>query len=384
MFFLIAATHCIISYFLAFPAQGRIVNYFNHHENWFALSAFAIALGLFGLSTGYKTGPHDGGTFVSRLEMDEARLLKLTRVAVLMTAGLMFYIYSQLPVLELLAERFSEIGSLRYLSGEEGSTIWVLARGLDILTYTLPLLWILRKGKVDYLIYSIGMIAMLLPLRRASLAAVLLLPVLTRTKKIHYWRLGSAIAALLLIYATSQLFFLADSDDNRISAMASASSEVRDLGWTMALLGPHYLYGSTFIQPLDPLPAFMDEWKRTHTMEYVTATLLGYDLEDRKFAGLRLTVAGEAFVNFWFWGPPIVGFLLGRGAAWAERSWVYATSPPAKYLGAVLITWICFWLYLGGTLAVATLKGGAVVLASLYFASQKEPATSGPAPLQLR
>ena len=72
----------------------------------------------------------------------------------------------------------------------------------------------------------------------------------------------------------SQIYFLDFDEGDVSSALASALPEIRDLGWVMKLMDGNYLYGATFIQPFDPFPAIIDTWKESHSMGYITATLL--------------------------------------------------------------------------------------------------------------
>jgi hypothetical protein len=371
-FILLAAIHCTLGYFGAFPAGELIFTYFNHADAWYAKASFAIALGLFSMSTGYKISEHSGPTWVDRVRIDSDRLRKITKLAVLVGASLMVWVYAKLSLLDILLSNLTAAGHLRYLGGQEMSDVYLMARALDILTYTLPLLWVLREYRSDLLVYVIGMAAFLLPLRRASFFAVLLIPFLVKTKGLKYRKVAAALLMLLVCYSISQLIFLSDSENSTLTILGSALPEVRDLAWSSRLLNGKYLNGATFFQQFNPLPAFISESKRSSTMEYITANLLGYDPDERKFAGLRTTLAGEAFLNFWFLGPALAGFLLGRGAAWAERSWNHAPTIPARYLAATMLVWLCFWLYLGGTQAVASVKAGAVVTAALFLLSRQK------------
>jgi hypothetical protein len=369
-FIFIAAVHCILGYFGAFQAGKLIFTYFDHEATWYAQASFAIALGLFGMSTAYKVSDHSAPTWIESLPIDEDRLRFITKGAVLIGAALMVWVYAKLSVLQLMLSNLAEIGHLRYLGGEAGSDVYLMARALDILTYTLPLLWVLRRGRGDKLIYLVGMLAFLLPLRRASLIFVLLIPFLVNLKAVNYRKIGLILLGFIILYGVSQIVFLNTDEYSTITILGSALPEVRDLAWASRLLDGRFLNGDTFFQQFNPVPAFLSESKRTSTMEYITATLLGYDPDARKFAGLRTTMAGEAYLNFWFIGPPVIGYFLGKGAAWAERSLYSANTISKRYLAAIMLCWICFWLYMGGTQAVASIKAGAVVTFLLFLLSR--------------
>jgi hypothetical protein len=370
-FFFLAATHCILGYFLAVRSEEHIFFNFDHHEVWFAQAAFAVSLGLIGVSIGYQFSDHTSRTWVNYLSIDEDKLRIVTRVAVVLGAAAILYMYSRFSLAQALLENFISAGRLRYLGGESVSDIWIAAKALDILTYSLPLLWVIRKNKIDYLTYAVGLATLLLTLRRASILSVLLVPLIVRSEKINFRKLAVVFLVLISLYSASQIVFLNADKDSAVAAVASAFPETRDLGWVMALMDGKYLYGSTFIQPFDPLPTFISDWKQTHTMQYVTANLLGLDPSTNDFAGLRLTMAGEAYMNFWLLGPPLLAPLLGFGIAWSERSLKFSDAIPVRYLSATLFLWFSFWLYMGGTQALGTIKFGAIVLFVMYFSSRK-------------
>lgn len=371
-FFFLAAMHCILSYFLAFRSEEHIFFNFGHHEFWFAQAAFAVSLGLFGVSIGYQLSDHTSRTWVNNLLIDEDKLRIATRVAVVFSAAVILYMYSRFSLVQVLLEDFISAGKLRYLGGESASDVWIAAKALDILTYSLPILWVIRKRNLDYVVYVVGFAAFLLPLRRATILSVLIVPLIARSGKINFRKLAVVFLILISVYSASQIVFLSADKDSGIAAVASAFPETRDLGLVMVLMDGKYLYGSTFVQPLDPLPTFVSDWKQTHTMEYVTASLLGLDPLKREFGGLRLTMAGEAYMNFWLLGPPLLGLLLGFGIAWSERSLKFSDTIPVRYLSATLFLWFSFWLYMGGTQALGTIKFGAIVLFVMYCFSRKQ------------
>jgi hypothetical protein len=371
-FFLLAAMHCILGYFLAFRSEEHIFFNFSRHEFWFAQAAFAISLGLLGLSIGYELSDHTNRTWVNYVSIDEDKLRIVTRVVVVLGASAMLYMYSKFSVVQVLLEDFISAGKLRYLGGESAGGTWIVAKALDVLTYSLPLLWVIRKRKLDYLIYAVGLIAFLLPLRRASILFLLLVPIIAKLEDVNFRKLAVVFLILISVYSASQIVFLNADKDTGVAAVASAFPETRDLGLVMSLMDGKYLHGSTFVQPFDPLPTFVSDWKQTHTMEYVTANLLGLDPLKREFGGLRLTMAGEAYMNFGLLGPPLLALLLGFGIAWSERSLKFSDTIPVRYISATVFLWFSFWLYMGGTQALGTVKFGAIVLFAMYFFSRKQ------------
>lgn len=370
-FFFFAALHCVLGYFVSFKGEGAIYWLTTGYDMWFSQAAFAIALGLFSMATAYGFANRSKPTWINGLSIDENHLRNVTRVAVLIAACLMFYMYAGFSVIDLAMQNIADVGKLRYLGSETATDAYLVVRVSDALVCTLPLLWIMRQKKLDYFIYSIGLVALLLPLRRAAIFSVLFVPLLVRSKAINYRKVGIVVLAFLVLLAASQIALLSFTENDATSSLASALSEVRDLGWVMELMHGNYLQGSTLIQPFDPFPGIIDTWKNTHSIAYFTADLLNVDPESRSFGGLRLTLAGEAFMNFWFFGPVFCGFLLGLCASWAERAMKNSTTLPIRYLSVTALVWICLWLYMGGTQAVATLKFELIVLSIVYFLSRK-------------
>lgn len=381
-FFFLAALHCLIGYLVASRGEGAIYWLGTGHDIWFGQAAFAIALGLFAMATAYRFANPSKPTWLNSLAIDESRLRNVTRASVLIAACLMFYLYAGFSVVDLAMQNLGEIGKLRYLGSETATDAYLVIRVSDALVCTLPLLWIMRQKRLDYFIYSVGLVALLLPLRRAAILSVLLIPLLIQSKPINYRKLGITLLILFVIFALSQVALLSFTENDAYSSLASALSEVRDLGWVMELMHGTYLKGATLIQPFDPLPGLIDNWKNTHSMVYYTANLLNVDPESRSFGGLRLTLAGEAFMNFWFWGPVVCGFLLGLAAAWSERALKNSGLLPIRYLSVTAMVWVCLWLYMGGTQAVATLKFELVVLSAVYFLARKRSVPVAVASLQ--
>jgi hypothetical protein len=259
---------------------------------------------------------------------------------------------------------------------------------MDLLTFSLPLvvasaLW--NRNWLDRMLALAGTVAFLLPLRRANLMSVVVVLVL-----VHWMKTGKSLLrymtvflVLLLAYVASQLALVnllgSDFDEQTGFAVAgSALPEVRDLGWTMDLLEDERLYGATFLQALVPLPSFVSNFSQTHSLRAVTSQLIGLDAE-RHTGGLRLTLSGEAFLNFGYFGPVGIGFLFGIACSYARTmvdALAWRRTMWSRYLAATILTWVCLWIYLSGTQSGATIKvGGALMLAALWMSRVRpEPA----------
>ncbi len=181
-FFLLAALHCLSGYFISARGADALYWLATGKEIWFSQAVFAIALGLFSMATAYGFANRSKPTWINGLSIDEDRLRNVTRAAVIIAACLMFYMYAGFSVIDLAMQNISEVGKLRYLGSETATDAYLVIRVSDALVCTLPLLWIMRQKKLDYFIYGLGMIALLLPLRRAQVFSVLFVPLLVQSK----------------------------------------------------------------------------------------------------------------------------------------------------------------------------------------------------------
>ena len=156
---------------------------------------------------------------------------------------------------------------------------------------------------------------MLLPLRRANFATIAISVVI-----MYFIRAGGLqkryLAAVLLLavsYGASQLYFFNlfgwDMDaSGSIAAISTALPEVRDLGWAMSLSDEPW-YGTTFFQLL-PIPSFMSGFSKQYSIREVTTRMIKMD-DERAIGGLRLTLAGESYLNFGYCGVVVLNMLFG-------------------------------------------------------------------------
>jgi hypothetical protein len=96
--------------------------------------------------------------------------------------------------------------------------------------------------------------------------------------------------------------------------------------------------------------------------------MIGFDWED--MGGLRLTLAGEGYLNFGMVGTLVLCALWGWGmrkvsdiiqAAGKSSNVVHA------YFAALLVSWLAFWLYLGGSQASGVVRSSALLLAGMLW-----------------
>lgn len=395
LFVFVGICHAVLGYVMAGPTSIAIW-IGTAADRVYATAFLVVSTGILAAVAGYAVAiPHPmigACNAIRRFSADEGRLIQAGRIVALAGSALMFAVYAAVGIMPFLVDSF---GRARYLSGAGDEFVvydWLAARALDLLTFGFPLvlasaLW--RRRKLDWALGGISGIALLLPLRRANLLTAIFLVLIIgalRAGKLSGRRIAAA-STLVALYGISQLLFvsfanLGDLDvDRGVVIAAGALPEIRDLGWTIELIGNERLHGQTFVQALVPIPSFLSDFSQTSSLRAITSRMIGLDMQ-RQTGGLRLTLAGEAYLNFDLFGPVLVGFLFGALCAVVEVAfrelrdrnalWAYFTA-------ALLFVWTCFWLYLGGTQSAATIKiGCALLIASLWWA-QRKPATPDPA-----
>lgn len=384
IFAMAAALHAAIGYALAGPTSGAI--WISSAGRQFYPQAFlVVSSGLCAAAIGYKCmldrKASDLTGLSTRFLFSDAKLIIAARFFVVTGAVLMAGIYLRLGFVPILS---ASAGELRYFTADMSTSYreyeWFMARALELLTYSLPVVlcaaaW--RGKPSDWIVGGIGLVAAALPLRRANLIALVFVVVVMQILKDGSLRLRyiAALVTLLLVYVGSQAIFfglLADKyidSEAAVGALGSALPEVRDLGWTMSLLHGSW-NGVTFIQALIPVPSLISDFSQKSSVRALTTSLIGLD-QDQHSGGLRLTVPGESYLNFGWLGVMVIGSLFGVACSYLDR--IAATFQPRRqlasyYVIALLFGWLCFWLYLGGTQAAATIKIGLVEMcAMLYF-----------------
>jgi len=364
--FALLALHALVGYLIAASSVPWIASG-TLDDRAFSLSFVVIAAGLMVASFAFHLSAPSRG-WLPRVDTG-----KLVKAAKWMTVGAtvaMIYFYHRNKLLPWQVDIFS-IGELRY--SVSGLDEWLIHRSTDVLMITVPLLF-LFKGAAK-LFSLLGLLGLAITFARAPILAVILVVVLAnviRTGKL--WKLLLTVGIALSLYAASQLFYTGlirgeIALDNAYLSMASGLPEVRDLGWILWLNGRNWHWGTTLIQPVLPIPSFMSPWVQEHGLRSVTTRMIGYDWDET--GGLRITLAGEGYLNFGIMGAVAFSALWGLGmrkisgmvkAAGESRTAVDA------YFAALLVSWMAFWIHLGGTQASGVVRTGALLLAGmLYF-----------------
>jgi hypothetical protein len=367
--FLALAAHAIFGFATAEPSTYAIVSG-TLDDRSYALSLAVIASGLLAAAFAFSWGAPSRKRLVS---VDSGKLLALATSLTLCAAVTIVWLCQRNNLLPWQND-ILKMGNLRYEVG--GVDEWLMNRSTDILTLTVPLVFLLGRWKK--IVSGIGFAALGVTFKRAPLLSVVLVVMLAHVIRTGRVRRLAAVALLAVcVYIGSQLFYFGLLGDNVFTqkayvAMASGLPEVRDLGWILWLNGGRLHYGSTLVQPILPIPTLVSPWIKDHSLRALTTKMIGKDWEE--MGGLRITLAGEGYLNFgavgaialcgiWGWGMRKVSGLIEHAAR--------AESTPDAYIAAVLTSWLAFWLYLGGSQASGVVKSSVLVLVALFYFARR-------------
>jgi hypothetical protein len=381
LFFWAAAGHAVFGYWAAGNSTEAIWIGSNA-EQMFRRSLLTISGTLLVAAFTYDIAPGFPTAWARRLgrrlsATQEDRLISAARCLALLGIFCVVYLIVTIGFMPLLAP---DPGQARYIFTEMGPAYehydWVRLRGLELLACSLPLVLfsgLVYRKKLDLFIGALGASGILITLQRGTLISVfiVLMVIVTFVKGKLPRRYIAYVAVLLIGYFASQLIYLNamgkgfDSGGARI-AVLSALPEVRDLGWVMSVTGDQRFYGVTFLVPIVPGPNFATEFKQRYGLGYLTIRLMGLQ------EGLRITLPGEGYLNFGAIGFLVVGTVLGMlCASLGDLSGRILTDRDltSSYVIAVWFSWLCFWLYLGGTANAGTIKFEVIdIFAMLFFA----------------
>ena len=380
LFFSLAVAHVFIGYLSAgLTTQHTSIR--SNADVYFANALLINSIGLLAAALGYSfklDGPPASLYRGCSLLVNPDLADQLFRLLLIAGAVLMFVVYWRLGFLDYLTVP-AKWPFLRYITsdiaGGSARDEWLANRAMDLLTVSMPFL-VYRIAKrprlVGILLVIVGYLALLLPLRRANLLAVVFASViLMGIGRQDVYRLTRRwLFVVASIYVFTQCLFLFsvfynDLDaESVLSVSSTALPEVRDLAWTLNRLDGQRLNGVTFAQALVPLPSLASDWSATHSLRAISTKLIGVD-QTGESGGLRLTLMGESYINFGYLGTIAVGFFWGCAVAWCERLLVAiqrTRSEFANYIAVMCFVWICFLVYLAGTQAAASVKTGALLV----------------------
>lgn len=392
LFFWLAAAHAICGYWAAGSTTLQIWIGSNAGR-MFRLSFLVIAVTLLIAAFTYDVALQFPPVLIRnsclRLQVSEQRLIRLARLFLFVGCLLMAYVAVGIGFMPLLS---SNPGAARYLSPDLTDKYeqyaWLMNLALDFLASSTPLLLfsaVQFRRISDALLGVAGVCGVLFSLRRANLISVVivLLLVIGFMRERFPRRYLAYLAVLIIGYFGSQLIFLGavgDAADRQtaISASLSGLPEVRDLGWVMSLLGGRRLEGATFLSFV-PLLGRVSDLKTQDSLVEITKRLIGMDAMGVT-GGLRITLAGEGFLNFGALGCLIVGMVFGGLCSFlyhVKHALLKRRDLACCYLAASLFVWLCFWLYLAGTEATGVIRNGLFLSLAMFHLSRLAPGSGG-------
>jgi hypothetical protein len=379
--------HCLIGYLIAFPTSMMIwigSAAPEYYEESFAIVAGGLLCCCVFIVTAINSKQDHwlADTFV-RLAIDERKLITCAVVMCVGGALLVVLAYARLGIIPLLS---GSMGTARYFTHSVSDNYkrdeWIVNRGLDLLMYSVPLIFCFgmwNRRRLYQVVAAVGFFALLLPLRRSMLISVACTLLIMSSLRLGGLRKKHVISILTLvvIYAATQLVFLGAISGpgpvdvgNAAAGIGSALPEVRDLGWVISLTHGERYWGVTLLQSLVPIPSFISDFSQKNSLRNITTKLIGLDYSETT-GGLRLTLAGEGYLNFGYVGGTLTCALLGLVLANVNRLFIESPkSLPLIFLTSQIFTWFGFWVYLAGTQAAATIKIGIMLIGALMLMSR--------------
>lgn len=262
----------------------------------------------------------------------------------------------------------------------------LLRRGLAILIIVAPLLllrWRQTKSKWLLVMGVVSLFFMISTVRRGPILMALVALVLSNAIGGKHRRMIAIvlISFVVAFFVVQALLVTIDTDAGTALAgtafvLRSATSEVNDLAWVLSEWNHHWYMGATWLAAVWPLPATISSFKDTYVLTSVTKDIVGISRE-LETGGLRISMFGEAYLNFGYAAVIGLGLLFGflvrkfNGLV----DWARGQGP--------LILFPCMFLYLAGLYqfylsGTGTLPDSILsflVLALIYAACrQKQPA----------
>ena len=363
--FVLLAMHAIVGYLVAPTSLPWMVSG-TLDDRAFSLSFVVIACGLMVAAYSFRLSAPSKGWLP---RVDTAKLVKLAKWMTVGAVAGLFYCYNKNSLLPWQVDLLT-MDLLRYrISGLDE---WVINRSMDVLMITVPLLFLFDGVAKAFAL--VGVLGLALTFKRAPILDVILVVALSnviRTGKIR--KLVLTVGAIVGVLAASQIFYHGllrgeVTPQDAYSSLASGLPEVRDLGWILWLNGKKLHWGTTLIQAVLPIPSFLSPWIQEHGLRGLTTRMIGFDWED--MGGLRLTLAGEGYLNFGILGAMALSAIWGWGLRKATGVIKAAGESGAAidaYFAALLVSWMAFWIHLGGSQASGVIRSSVLLLAGMLY-----------------
>ena len=372
-FFGFAVTHAILGFYSAAPAAVYLIRPRAGIYNVFDRAFLIVSLGLTAMMLGYLWAPRSPRRasvtrFFRVLQgFDLGTMNRRARVLVILALPTSAFIFWNLGQIPLFSENLGRDRYVYLFRPEFLAWTTIYNRCREVFLAVTPLLVLSffrgRRRFFDLALILLSLAAMLSIAQRGPLVSVIYtLAVVSLDKKQLKFSLV-VMPVVLAGYLTTQYYMSrwvgGLSRANVFEHYGNALPELRDLAWVMSSdLTP--LWGSTFLQALSPLPSSFSEFQRSVMLRSVTLDAVGIPL-DAGHGGLRITFAGECFINFGMAGVLFLGFLYGTVCSAFSQAFALSRadserSIPPVFLISSLWVLFSFWFYLGGTAAAGVIK----------------------------
>lgn len=376
-----AVVHDVLGYEAGFITAHRINQTADALGYVMTKAMFMVAIGICSALLAYIFTPLEVGTGLGSLLWRGSHNIPLSTLKVrsrlliilsiiLLVAGLMGL--GGIPLFN------PELGKDRYLNTFRPSYNWVgftANRGRDFIQLPAALLLVaFFRKKAKFLDLTLGVIAVfgcLMIVERTPLVDIFLMLVATlllRNKTTIF-----AVAGVLLCFGYLSTQLILDSShggdiDSSFRVLATALPEIRDFGLTLISDPPRY-HGLTILVGILPVPGFVSEFTTDYLIRTVTLKAAGIPL-DAGHGGLRITMFGEAYINFGAAGVIVMGALFGVVcAAFESICSVAMCKDDIRFHFVVSTLWMfLFEIYLSGTGVAGMVKTMSGLLVALLIA----------------
>jgi oligosaccharide repeat unit polymerase len=406
-FLVVALIHIVFSYasgYLFLETRSFLVTKL---ENYVSQAAALCLLGFFFSLFGVFWRRHTfkrhrsatlrwSTTFVKTV--NETWAIRRAYMLVLISFAALTYVYLRIGYLPLLSD---DPDLVRYFGGNISGTYLleysIFRRCLMIVGTVTPFLWLIwekRRSWPSFIMSLGGLLVLALSAQRIRVVLPVLMVLVVRylSGRLNLRQVAGFVGIIVAFTVATQIVIQSRYPNTGrltpVQALGSVFSEIPDLGWILASFDPPFYYGKTYLADLLPVPKEVMPYKQDYGLTDVTKRLIGYD-QVETFAGLRITAFGEAYLNFWYAGVAILGFLIGCcvfsiSSALQAQQEMTRGDPLALYPMAVLWTYVAFVVYLAGSMAALDFVGTIGVLIVLYAPRPSFGFLKKPSPISVK
>ena len=322
----------------------------------------------------------------------EVSVTRMDRLMTWLTAGavlLIGYVFYEIGFVQMLLTGTFD----RYFGEAQAGPAFMLyqsliRRGVAVLGITIPILllrWQECKSRLLLVLASVGLLSMVATAHRGYVAVTVMSFAVTNAV---YGRNRKAIVVIVLalviaFFSAQALFVNIDSSSDGVLngamfVLRSGSTEVNDLAWVLSEWNHHWYMGATWAAAVLPIPATISSFKDTYVLSSVTKDIAGIPRESGG-GGLRISMFGEAYLNFGFGGVIVLGFLFGVLVRKTNSLIAWAKTQGPLILLPFIFFYFVFLLqsYLSGTGTISDAILSCLTLLVVYsYASRKVGAGS--------